>query len=200
MVIDLTRRPVVINTDICLKWVIVRTASNREVRGTLQREYEGTRHPSEKSIGNKFIELTPGATRVLGEMIYLESRLIPTRRTKNYPLCAPYEVATVYVDSYTRRRGTWRAQVTLEDAKANWIVSVRDEGSKVDLVMATVKTLEEREEMDHNDSILQLRGPIKPQDEVFPLNRIDKDQTPIKPMSIWERIRNITYGPEGYDD
>ena len=187
----------VLNTDSCPKWVVVRTASNRDMTGKLQRKLgdKDFAHRHEKNVGSRTVELIPGATRVLGGINYLETRLIPVRKTEESPLCIPYEVGTVCVDHYTKKLGTWRAQVTLEDSKTHWLVTLRDEISSICLFTATIKFLEEPSELGMR--VLRLRANTI--DENFPLNRVSTKQDPVvpkEPMSIWERIRNTTLEPD----
>ncbi len=206
MVIDLTRRPVFLNTDICPSWVVIRTAANDEVDGRLRRklekkEYRRTR--GAKSLGG-ITEVAVGASRVASRRTILECRLPVDHifhRRDNDPLPNPYEVATVYSDAFTRLVGTWRAQILVGLQKNKngdlWLITVRDETTKIDLFTATTKELET------TMPIQLVLGPPKGDPESkLPLDRIDPTSQGVRvPLSVWDRLRQIEYNPHpGLDD
>ena len=89
----------------------------------------------------------------------------------------------------------WRAQLIVERTKNKngelWLVTVRDETLKLDLVTATAK------ELDGGGSVIQLRmkGAAK---EPLPLQRINASSPggPQAPLNKWERLRMSQFGPD----
>ncbi len=201
MVIDLTRRPVFLNTDICLNSIVVRTSSNGEVDGRLRRQMEKSEHRrsrNERMAGAHLVELDVGATRVTPSRNIMESRLPLNHillRHKDDPIPNPYEVATVYVDAFTQKTGTWRARISIEQAKNKngslWLITIRDEVAKIDLVTATVKELETERA---RGLTLGGHGP----DDQLPLERMGA--RPTGKLSVWERLRLIEYGGSETDE
>ncbi len=204
MVIDLTRKPVVVNTDICQNWVVVRTASNSDVDGRLRRKLEKRefrRGRGEKHVGNEMAEVEVGASLQRPGKMVLETRLPLDhilRRKDDEPLTNPYEVATLYTDGFTNKQSIWRAQILVEHVKNKnggiWLVTIRDDGAKIDLLTATAKELET------SSPVLIMKGVPNSEDR-FPLDRIKGGaKESAGPLNVWERIRRTSYHPAGLDD
>lgn len=201
MVIDLTRRPVFINTDICEKLVVVRTASNHQVDGRLRRNLEKNEHRrgrGEKNGGNNVVIVDIGATVETAHRTLLEVRLPLdhlVRRKADDPIPNPYEVATVYVDPFSNTTGTWRAQLLVEYVKNKnggmWCITVRDDATKLDLFTTTAKEL-----ATGWGGQLSIGGQKLP-DELLPLQRVSQAKAPLGPLKLsrWDRIRQIEYDP-----
>lgn len=199
MVIDLTRRPVVVNTDICPAWIVIRTAANRDVDGVLRRRMDqqsvgvgnrvfkqalGRRARGERKMGDTSelrteVEMPMGdgpSARIVKESLLPIDHL--ANKDPREPLPDPYEVATFFVDGFSGSVGTWRAQIILGHVRNKngeyWQVTVRDEGARIDLVTATAKDL------------AQGHGAF---DEVLPLQRLSS-QTAFG--NTWERLRQFS--------
>lgn len=201
MVIDLTRKPVVVNTDICVNWVVVRTASNKEVDGRLRRRLER----GDTKLGtaeHNTVVVDIGAQKKRDELTLMEVRLPLNhllRRRREQGLPNPFEVATVYRDGFSKLLGTWRAQLIIERSVNRngilWLVTIRDETSQQYLLTATAKDLDAAA-----GGVLIFNG-TKPPDEQFPLDRLSPSTTPTAPLSRWDRLRQIVYDPNpGLDD
>lgn len=184
MVIDLTRRPIFINTDVCTDCIVVRTARTREVDGILRRKLDARQHVprrgNEKRVGT-MAEVTPEAEMAQGDITFMEVRLPTAHVSSRQPKDAlpdPYEVATYYRDLFTNKIGTWRAQLIVElSSNKNgkvWLITVRDETLKVDIVCATAK---------------DFARPVTGQ-ELLPLQRGNPRLAPGRgTTSVWERLR-----------
>ncbi len=206
VVIDLTRKPIFINTDICVNWVVVRTASNDEVDGRVKRRLEKDEHRhgrGEKNIGPGFVAVDVGAFRKREDRTVMEIRLPidhVIRRNAKEPIPNPFEVATVYVDAFSKKLGTWRAQILVECSKNKngslWLVTVKDERTGQYIVTATAKDL------DADRGVRLTLGNAKPPDELLPLERLSPSALVTGgPLSRWERLRQIEYDPNpGLDD
>lgn len=203
MVIDLTRKPVVVNTDICPAWVVVRTASNASVDGRLRRKLdknERRRGRGETNIGGEMVEVEIGASSPPRTEKTLHETRLPIdhirRRRGDDPFTNPYEVATVYTDAFTGRVGVWRAQILAAYAENRnggvWLITIRDEALKIDLFTASAKDLDDKR------GELTVEGATLPDDR-FPLNRINPG-TATAPLSVWDRIRRTQYRPNSGDD
>lgn len=198
MVIDLTRRPIFINTDICPSWVVVRTAANTEVDGRVRRTVDSryTRGRGERHGGNKTLIVDIGAQRAREGRTVMEVRLPldhVVRRRMDEPRPNPFEVATLYTDAFTKTVGTWRAQILVECTNNKngsvWFVTVRDEVENRDIVTATAKDLDAS-----RHSVLVVTNQ-KPPDELFPIDRLTPGAEAPGPLSVWERLRRIEYSP-----
>jgi hypothetical protein len=191
---------VVVNTDICTQWIVVRTSSNSEVDGRIRRTLDKDRERlgrGEKRVGHCIAEAVPGAIVVRPKHNLLETKLPIDhilRRGPKEPFPNPFEVATAYVDAFTNTRGTWRAQLILENTKNKngdfWLLTVRDEVSKVDLFTVTAKELDTR----GRGPILSIPG-VPGMDERLPLERMGSTDSAKPPLSVWERLRQIEYNP-----
>lgn len=205
MVIDLTRKPVFINTDICANWVVVRTASNKEVDGRVRRtlEKDERRGAGESNAGPHLAVVDVGALRKREERTLMEVRLPidqVIRRSEKQPIPNPFEVATVFLDAFTKKMGTWRVQILVERSSNKngtlWLVTIKDEATGQYLVTATAKDLDAS-----RGGPLKVAG-ARPADEQFPLERLSPSVLATGgPLSRWERLRQIEYDPHpGLDD
>ncbi len=204
VVIDLSRRPVFINVDVCPGWFVVRTASKGEVDGILRRKLEKKefrKGRGERYAVNGMIEVAVEVKVPRGARTLMEVRLPVDhilRRLPEEPLCNPFEVATSYVDAFTKTEGSWRAQLIVERIQnANgdlWVVTVRDESTRMDLVSATMKEIDD----DARGGLRISVGPsigIKSKEELLPLQRLTQKESGTAPLSVWERLRLIDYDP-----
>jgi hypothetical protein len=197
MVIDLTRRPVFINTDICQNSVVIRTASGAGVDGRLRRKLEpGERLKGrgETRGGKDATEVAIGALRVGPKRTIMECRLPidhVLRRGPKDPIPNPFEVATVVRDAFTDTMGAWRVQILVEHTSNKngdlWLITLRDEGLKTDLFTATAK------ELDTTDGHLSIPG-VKSNEDRLPLERM-RGEGVEGPLSVWDRLRRIEYNP-----
>lgn len=202
MVIDLTRKPVVVNTDICVNWVVLRTAGNHEVDGRVRRSLE--KKENRRGLPEHDVMVVEvGAMRKRDDRTLMEVRLPLNhiaRRRPEQPIPNPFEVATVYTDAFTKMMSTWRAQIIVERvANKNgtlWLITVRDETSKQFLLTATAKDLDAS-----HGGVIIMTG-VKLPDEQFPLDRLSPSALgPTPPLSVWDRLRQIEYDPNpGLDD
>ena len=189
MVIDLSRKPVFVNTDVCNGWFVIRTASDGSVDGLLRRRLEKNEHRrgrKEKHAGNSSTFVEPEAKMVHKEKTFFETRLPVDhilRRQKDEPLPNPFEVATSYRDVFTQRWGSWRAQILIERWQNKqgelWVVTVRDEVTRTDLVTLTMKEIQKEVATGigtHNDDLL-------------PLERITALRAQPKRQTVWDRLR-----------
>lgn len=215
MVIDLTRRPVVVNTDVCTAWIVVRTAANREVDGILRRRMDqrqvvidryangrpnatitaraiGRRGRGERRMGDvnelrTEVELPTGDGS--SARILKESRL-PIDHLVNKdphdPLPNPFEVATLYVDGFTGTMGTWRAQLILG--------RVRNKNGEYWQV--TVRDEGARIDLVTVTAKDLAHGQGLGFDEVLPLQRLSSQA----PSNTWERLRQISQVREEIPD
>ena len=220
MVIDLTRRPVFINTDICTKHVVVRTASTQgasmdAVNGRIARSLPKSQHRfhEEESAGQNLAYVKIGASKKSPQSTLMECRL-PVQSIvgglSQGLLFDPYEVATLYLDSFTNKRGVWRAQLMINSAKnvngTVWLITVRDEEAKVNLVTATLKEPPAKQKtlfvkppgrFDRRGTSANLTAEVQaPQDfdDLLPLERIGVSAPgSVGPRSVWDLIRAIQY-------
>ena len=202
VVIDLSRKPVFINADVCPGWFVVRTASKGEVNGVLRRKLEKNEHRrgrGETRVGEMVVVAVeasvPRGTRRLME-VRLPVNHILNRRPKD-PMCNPFEVATSYVDAFSKTEGSWRAQLIVEliqNANGDlWVVTVRDESTRMDLVSVTMKEIDE----DARGRVRVSFGQIAPKtkEDLLPLQRLTMKESHPVPMNVWERLRAIDYNP-----
>ncbi len=134
MLIDLTRRPVIIQPDECKGHVIVRTIASRTVTGLLTQRLELNRSGTRTHTPT----LRPGASLQRGPLTCLETRL----HLDNFEdaLADPYEVATGSYDLLTnvyredrlkvqvrfRTTGVWLVTVSPHDAAPFLAITVKD--------------------------------------------------------------------------
>lgn len=191
MVIDLTRRPIVINTDVCQDSIVIRTAGAGTVDGLLRRRLEKREQPIrnvEKQQAADMCEVVPTVSLPRGGVTLREVRL-PMRHVfargerKGIPFPNPYEVATYFKDSLVGAQGTWRIEIKLEKVVNNngtfWTATFRDLAAGMDLATATTKSL---------DFDNTLHSKLEP----LPLERVlakTGENTPLKPTSVWDRLR-----------
>jgi hypothetical protein len=198
MVIDLTRRPVYVNTDICTGQIVVRTAAGLEVDGRIGRKLgKSYRFKGEQEGGKSLSLVTVGAQTEIrapngARLITMEYRLpvqeiVQAIRSGKVSL-EPYEVSTVYADAITGLGSTWRAQIIVgyRENKQGiiWLVTVRDETAKVDLLTATCK--------EATTKGLTMRGDPE---SLLPLERLSSPTPALAILSVWDRIRLISYEP-----
>jgi len=202
VVIDLSRKPVFVNTDVCPGWIVVRTASNGDVDGILRRKLERKEHRRGRGekVNGQFTEVEVEAKHRSKGRTLMECRLPVDhilRRRPEEPLPNPFEVATIYTDAFTKSQGSWRAQLLVERIENKngdlWMVTVRDEVARMDIVTATTKNL------DDDARGLAIVVGVKHKDDLLPLQRLTAKEQP--PLSVWDRLRLIEYdlGP-GSDD
>ncbi len=188
MVIDLTRRPVFINTDICVKHVVIRTAKQTGgVDGRIMRRIEkGSRTFAQwEEVIKDWAYLRIGASKDgPSETTIMEYRLpvhdiVWGRRKKM--LFDPYEVATLHWEG--GKRGAWRVHLTINYATnpngVVWFITVRDEGAKLDLLTATLKEVFEHRKLADFDH-----------DDLLPLERLARElPSPGKRRTVWDLLR-----------
>jgi hypothetical protein len=188
MVIDLTRRPVVVNTDVCPQWIVVRTASNGQVDGLIRRiiEVRQRRGPVKQDM----LVVAVGVRRQTKDRTIMEARLPidhVIRRHSDTPLPNPYEVATHWVDPFTESTGTWRVQISVNHVVGKgdpvWYVILRDETVGQFIAILTAKDL------DASEVVIQVGNKLpRTSDELFPLERINQSSQP-EPLNVWQRLR-----------
>ncbi len=164
MLIDLSRKPLIVYPETCPSSVVVRSIGNHEVSGTVTYWVDSAR------AGRKRKELKPDASIARGKSMLCETR-IPLPGTKrpydedpyakeNYGhrvfkpshepkvniLPEPFEVASVYVDVVTGAAGTWRAGFRIEFVdkmkKSPWVISISDVTTGTMLSTVAVSSLE----------------------------------------------------------
>jgi hypothetical protein len=155
---------------------------------------------SEEYIGKERACIKVGAKKQGPKFTLLECRL-PVKeivsQLRQGIAFHPYEVATVYRDSVIGKQGIWRAQIVIGCTKKSevgmgvWMVTVRDEAAKMELVTATIKEVEEV----HGG--LRLKNQPQDPDEVFPLDRVPSRmlKQPAGRLNVWDRLRLIEYDP-----
>lgn len=195
MLIDLTRKPLIVYPETCPTSVVVRSIGNHDVNGIVSFIVEPER------VTRKRRDLPPDAKLTRGKSTLYETRLpLPgyNRATLNpyvreydrhwpadHPLSKqnerradilpdPFEVASVYKDFVTNVTGTWRAGVSIQHIakmkKNPWVVGILDVTSSVTLSTIAVSGLEP--------------NPLHP--DTLPLSKaIEKT---IAPGNAWTRI------------
>jgi hypothetical protein len=196
VVIDLSRKPVFVNTDVCTGWFVIRTASNDIVDGLLRRRLEKREYRKgrmEKHAGNNVTVVLPEARVIRGKRTLLECRLPVEhvlRRKNDEPMPNPFEVATLYTDAVTKQEGSWRVQLILERWKNQngdlWLVTVRDENTATNLIVVTMKSIEEEAH-----GVLGMH-----KDDQLPLQRVTTTQQPAKRLNVWDRLRSPDLAPD----
>jgi len=181
MLLDLTSRPVKVHPEECQRSIIVRTLSGKDADGLLRRTEDRRGRTVHHNI-------KPIASLKKDDVTYMEARLpldhVQRAKPKGTPvwkkeeeiiLPSPFEVVSYYVDSVTKQRGTWRANVIVE-LNINgrlWYVSVQDETRSIPLLTIVVKDLD--------TSAIQLEH------EAVPLQRYMHKEG--RPVTAWDRIR-----------
>lgn len=192
MLIDLTRKPLIVYPEICTSNVVVRSIGNHEVNGIVSFVVEPER------VTRKRRDLPPDAKLTRGKSTLYETRLpLPgfnrasdnpyVREERRWPsshplskekradiLPDPFEVASVYSDVVTNIAGTWRAGVSIQfiaKMKKNpWVISILDVTSNTTLSTIAVSGLEP--------------NPLHP--DTLPLSKaIEKT---VAPGNAWTRI------------
>lgn len=172
MLIDLTKKPLIVYPEECVSSVVVRTIGNQDVTGLLHR------------MGARTAKDLPPAARVTrGRSTLYETRVpLPSNRRVEEDLSEPplsrtewrrigpmrtrvlgdgikppqfrpviipvdpYEVASVYQDMLTDLHGTWRASIRVEYLKkvkkAPWVVTILDATSGAHLSSVAVSGLD----------------------------------------------------------
>lgn len=151
MLIDLTRKPLVIYPEICVSAVVVRSIGNQDVNGLVSFVIDPERATRKRK------DIPPDAKLTRGKSTCYETRLpLPGIRLpygqnpyihderhwpREHPLSKekerranilpdPFEVASFFTDAVTGAHGTWRAGIKIEHVekmKRNpWIVGVLD--------------------------------------------------------------------------
>jgi hypothetical protein len=197
MIIDVTRKPLLVLPDEILDSVVVRSIGNRECMGIVTYVYARRWQKDEK-----LAEIDPGAKMTRGDATCFETRLIlPGARglkkspydilhdyDETYPrrdfsntarekeatatiLPEPYEVASAFKDPITGFGGTWRLGFRVEKHKngKTWLVTVIDVTQGVLLCTVAAKNL------DPNPTVL----------ETLPLARATRN---IATGTAWDRI------------
>lgn len=109
-------------------------------------------------------------------------------RKKDEPIPNPFEVATLYVDAFTQKQGSWRVQLILERWQNKngdlWLVTVRDEGTKTDLVAVTMKSAQ-----------VELNALMAHDDDLLPLQRVTKLGLGQERPNVWNRLLGPAFPP-----
>lgn len=164
MLIDLTRKPLIVYPETCPTSVVVRTIGNHEVNGLVSFWIDNERAARRRRDLKPDANITrgrstlfetriplPGTRRERGDDPY--ERDVPYRRwrddlpkSKANILPEPFEVASVYQDALTNVAGTWRAGIRIEFVeklkKNPWVVSILDVTSSAVLATLAVSTLD----------------------------------------------------------
>lgn len=171
MIVDVTRKPVIIYPEDCPSSVVVRSIGNRTVSGFVSYWTDQDRK------GRRLVDLDPDARMTRGDSTCYETRLPlpgskvekgqtpyenvytpdlrrgvvrrpgadPVREMEGIPP-DPYECPSVWKDMLTGVSGTWRVNVRIEFVKrmkrAPWAVSVFDGVSGTTLATIAVSTLD----------------------------------------------------------
>lgn len=189
MILDLTRRPILILQDQCPGTVVVRTFHTRDADGRIyvKREHEEM----------KFLK--PGASLQRGAITCMETQLnlwealgayagknnfrktvkefsfFWTSGTEKYDLdlsAEPYEVATGSKDGVTGGQSAWRAAIYIQRYKGLWFVTVQDISGDKPFDLCTVGTRD-----------LSVNAQVTD----FPLLRLTKKIVG-KPQNAWEHL------------
>ena len=191
MIIDVTRKPLIVFSDEITDSVVVRSIGNREVSGLVTFLYE------RRNMKARTISLEPGASLTRGDSTCFETRiLLPgskgpkenpydfTRDYFNYNyndeaamakqakiLPEPFEVASYFKDPVTGFSGTWRVGIRAEKHKngKTWLVAISD--SLTGTLLCTIAT----RGLDPNPQIL----------ETLPLKRATRN---VVVGTAWDRI------------
>lgn len=177
MVIDLTRLPVVINTDVCPSSIVLRTARAHGVDGIPRRTNE------DRWGKVKTFEAEVKASRAYKDgVIFQEFRLdlghiLPKTKAGDITQ-SPFEVATWARDHFSGTSSTWRVRISIEQQYNKngqvWFVTLTDERALLPVVTLTAKNLARGE--------LSLNEPL-------PLTIANKKGGP---MSVWDYLNETT--------
>ena len=166
MIIDVSRRPLLILPDEVTESVVVRSVGNSVVSGLVSYKNEPYRraaHPRTQTV-----DIEPGASLTRGSSTCYETRLIlPGAKIPKNPyahlevlmqdeppwmreqreqekkpevtlLPDPFEIASAYKDSLTGFAGTWRLGFRVEQHKKLWLISVLDIAHATGAALCTV--------------------------------------------------------------
>jgi hypothetical protein len=167
VLIDLTRKPLIVYPETCVTAVVVRTIGNREVNGIVCYWLDPERATRRRK------ELPPDAKITRGQSTLYETRLplpgwnkaadnpyikeepwVPlggrrialTKKKDVSILPEPFEVASVYHDAVTGASGTWRAGIRIEHVekmkKNPWVVAIMDVTTGVTLSTLAISGLD----------------------------------------------------------
>ena len=194
MILDVTRKPLLILPDEVSDSVVVRSLGNRNVTGLITYTVQLS------TVKSRTVSLDPGASLRQGEITCFETRLLlpGSRRPKDSPyadmndyapryraryefehekkepvqiLPEPFEVASVYRDPVTRFMGTWRVGMRIEKHQngKTWLVTAHDPVTGMLLCTVAVRGL------DPNPQI----------PDVLPLTKATRNKVA---TNAWERI------------
>jgi len=208
MVIDLSRMPVLVSSDVCPDSIVIRTARDKTVDGILRRKIDpknltpdngALRNRNEKKVSDVYEVAVEAQLSRSGQTLQemrLPLRHMLTWDPKNGLLPEPFEVATAYREGITKRLGTWRIQIKVEILQNQvkngkngriWLITIRDEGARRDIVTATMKLPEDE-------------GPVLPKLELLPiqkkLNVLEKPES----LSVWARLRMLPMLMDGNEE
>ncbi len=149
MILDLSKRPVVICTDDCPRSVVIRTLKDSTISGIVSGAL-----PDAKFGTLKEATIKPVATMSLGDgRVCLESRLpishIKPRMSPQDLAPDPFIVVTAYKNTFSNTFSSWRLRLSIELHKNArlWYVTVYDEGEERYLLTATAKDLDKAKEL-----------------------------------------------------
>jgi len=128
MLLDLTRRPLLILPHLIPQHIVVRTLASKNVSGLIYRQLEANRSSTRYLTEN----LKPGAVLKRGQQTLMETRLVPDL-TEQYAVMLPdpYEVATGSYDLVTRHYREDRLRVQLHYKTVDtWLITVSEMGSE----------------------------------------------------------------------
>ena len=194
MLLDLTRRPIMVLAELCPQSLVVRTFQTKDVSGHVQVKYElDNRRPILTYPKEILNYLPPGASLKRGPVtchetrIDLQSAILAYERanrpkfpvqvgkeTAKLDLAAePFEVATGAKDAVTDYLFSWRLAIFVQRHKDLWLVTVRDISGQLmqDLCTVATRTLE-----------------ISPKyPDELPLQRLVKNVAGV-PQTSWQHI------------
>ncbi len=165
MLIDLTRKPLIIYPEICPTSVVVRTIGNHEVNGLVGYVIDPERATRRRRDLDPDAKITRGKSTLYETKLPLPGSNLPYGRNPyirderiwpaEHPLAKdrkanilpdPFEVASVYQDAVTNVHGTWRAGVSIEHVekmkKNPWVVGVIDVTKNLTLATIAVSGLD----------------------------------------------------------
>lgn len=202
MIIDVSRKPLLILPDEMADQVIIRSIGNREVTGLVTFDQTG------RYEKRKIVDVTPEAVLHQGTIAQFETRLplpgapyrrgvttpypVPPRQWQPYTVLSrgperesaetpppvelapePYEVASVFRDLVTDYRGSWRLMIRIEKHKNGKIWIV-----SVWDAGGTVNLVLATKYLDPNPTVR----------EKLPLNRA---AAATATATVWDRIRDV---------
>jgi hypothetical protein len=168
VLIDLTRKPLIVYPEVCESSVVVRSIGNRDVNGIVSFWLDAERKARRRRDINPDAKITrgpstlyetrlplPGVNLAYGQNPYLRDDPHwrnardfgpEKKRADANILPEPFEVASAYQDTLTGIHGTWRAGLRIEFMekmkKSPWVVSVLDVTSGVTLSTIAVSGLD----------------------------------------------------------